>query len=89
MHLKLGDGRLAEVHYAANITVGMAGRRGTLTALLLEVAAPALLRKGASEALGGQIDFASAAKTIQNRAAETPKTANEMEHCVLSVLPFG
>ena len=49
-------GRLGEVRYAADIPVGIAGNTGMFTASVLEADIPALLRKGAMEALGGQLD---------------------------------
>ena len=55
---KFGGGRLGEVRCAADTKVGMVGRRGALAAFVLKADAPALLRQGAIEALGGQTDFA-------------------------------
>ena len=55
---QFGDGRIGEVQYAANVTVGIAGRKGTFTAFAMDAEIPALLRKGALEALGAQLDFA-------------------------------
>ena len=45
-----GDGRVGEVRYAADIKVGIAGCRGTFTALVFKAEIPALLRKGARDA---------------------------------------
>ena len=50
---RFGDGRLGEVRHAAAISVGF-------TAFVLGGGVPALLRKGAMEALGGQLDFCAA-----------------------------
>ena len=54
---RFGDGRLGEIRRAADTSVGAAGNRGKFTALVLEADIPALLRGGASGALGGQLDF--------------------------------
>ena len=40
---KFGDGRIGEVQYAANITGGVAGCKGSLTALVMDDEIPALL----------------------------------------------
>ena len=50
---KFGDGRVYEVKHAADIEIGIAGRRGAFAALVLEADIPALPRKGALEALRG------------------------------------
>ena len=51
--LKFRDGRLGEVKHAADIPVGVAGRKGAFAASVLEADIPALPRKGALESLGG------------------------------------
>ena len=73
------DGRLGEVRRAADITVGIAGRGGAATAVALEADIPALLRKGALEALGAQSDAASGVSTLRN----------QMGHYAPSVVAFG
>ena len=50
---RFGDGRLEEVRHAADIPSGTDGNRGKIAAFVLEADIPALLRKGAMEALGG------------------------------------
>ena len=52
----IGDGRLGEVSHAADIPGGIAGNKGKCAAFALDADIPALLRKGAMEALGGQLD---------------------------------
>ena len=47
---KSADGRPGEVHFPVDITVRIAGCKGTPTAFVLEADIPALSRKGASEA---------------------------------------
>ena len=49
---EFGDGRMGDVRFAANITVGIAGAEGNFTAFVLDADIPASLRKGALEALG-------------------------------------
>ena len=43
--------------HAADIKVGIAGRKGAVAAFALEAEIPALQCKGALEALGAQLDF--------------------------------
>ena len=54
---KFGDGRMGNVKFAADITVGIAGYKGTFTAFALVSDIPALLRNGALEDLRGRLDF--------------------------------
>ena len=61
---KFGDGRTGNVCFAADITVGIAGAKGAFTAFALDADIPALLCKGASEALAGQLDFARSTLTL-------------------------
>ena len=44
---KFGDVRVGEVRYAADIKVGIAGRRGAIAAFFLDAEIPASLRRGA------------------------------------------
>ena len=46
---------MGEVKFAAEIKVGLAGRRGAFAACVLESDIPASLRKGALWALGGEL----------------------------------
>ena len=71
------------------MTVGLAGRKETLTACVSEAAIPELLRKSALEPQGGQLDFASDVFTIRNHGLGVPLKANEMGHYVLSVVSSG
>ena len=52
-----GDGRVGAVRRAADILVGVAGNTGKFTAFVLDAGIPALLRRGAMEALGGRLDL--------------------------------
>ena len=88
-HFEFGDGRIGEVHYAADLKVGIAGRRGACAAFAPGADIPALLRKGALEALGGQLDFAREVLAIRNRGLDIPPKVNDMGHDILSVVAFG
>ena len=50
---------------------------------------PALLRKGALEALGAQLDFAKDALFLERRGICVPLGLNAMGHYVMSVVEFG
>ena len=54
---KFGDGRIGEVKRAADFKVVNAGCQGAFAKFVLGAEIPALLRKGALEALGAQLDF--------------------------------
>ena len=54
-----------------------------------EAGAPALLRRGALEALGGQLGLARDVLAIWNHGIDTPLKVNEMGHYLLSVFAFG
>ena len=53
---RFGDGRQGEVRRAADTPVGAEGSKGKFTASVLDTDSPALLRKGALEALGPQLE---------------------------------
>ena len=65
--------------------VGIAGFKKTLTAFALEADIPALLREGASGALGGQLGSEYDVLTFRNQVAGIPLEVNEGGKCVLSV----
>ena len=71
------------------MTVGIAGRKETLTACVSEAAIPELLRKSALEPQGGQLDFASDVLTIRNHGLGVPLKVNEMGHYVTKVVSFS
>ena len=88
--LKFGDGRVGGVKRAAEIKVcGIPGRRGAVAAFVLDADIPALLREGALEALGGQLDFEHDSVTLRKHGVEVPLGVNEMGHYVLSVAQCG
>ena len=84
-----GGGRVGEVGNAADLKVGIARRRGAFTAFVLGEHNPALLRKGAPEALGGQLDLDVEIRTIRKHRADIPQQVNELGRYVLSVVAFG
>ena len=86
---KFGDRRLGNVRHAADINVGIAGRRGAFAAFALEANLPALLRGGALEALGGQSDFARVVLTIQSHGADIPLYGNVMGRYILAAVASG
>ena len=86
---KFGDGRIGEVQNAADISVGIAGFKGTCTAFVMEAEIPALLCKGALEALGARLDFAKDALLLERRSTCVPLGLNAMGHYILSVAEFG
>merc|ERR1712052_65500 len=86
---KFGDGRIGEVQYAANISVGIAGCKGTFTAFVMDAEVPALLRKGALEALGAQLDFAKDTLWLERHSICVPLGLNAMGHYVMSVVELG
>ena len=85
---KFGDGRTGSVCFAADITAGIAGAKGAFTAFVLGAGIPALLCKGASEALAGQLDFARITRTLGSRGIEIPLKVNAAGHYILSVADF-
>ena len=85
---KFGDGRAGNVCFASDIAVGIAGAKGTSTASVLDADIPALLCKGALEALAGQLDFARNTRTLGSRGIAIPLKVNAMGHYILSVVDF-
>ena len=55
---RFGNGRLGDVRHTAVATVGNAGNKGDFTAFAPQADMAASLRKGASEAPRGHVDFA-------------------------------
>ena len=86
---RLGGGRVGGVRYAADIKVGIAGRRAASAASVPGADIPALLREGTPEALGGQLDFKRNTLGIRNRGVGIPPQVNGVGRCVLSVVAFG
>ena len=86
---KFGDGRIGEVQYAANITIGIAGCKGTFTAFVMDAGIPALLRRGALEALGAQMDFAKDTLLLERRGICVPLGLHSMGHYIMGGAEFG
>ena len=53
---RFGGGRLGEESHAADIPAGIAGNKGKFAAFALDADIPALLREGAAEESGSQLD---------------------------------
>ena len=85
---KFGDGRMGDVEIAADITAGIAGPKGAFTDFALDAEIPALLRKGALEALRGRSDFSRGTPTLGSRGVGIPPKVNDMGHYILSVVNF-
>ena len=75
--------------HAADIKVGIAGCKGSLTALVLGAETRALLRKGALEALGAQLDFDKDTLSLLRHGVCAPLRVNAMGHFIVSVAEFG
>ena len=73
----------------ADIPVGVAGGRGEVTAFLIYADNPAFLRKGALEALRGQLDFPQNVATSGRLGIDVPLKVNGMGRHVLSVVSSG
>ena len=86
---KFGDGRIGEDQHAANITVGVAGRKGSFAACVVDAEIPALLCKGALEALSAQLDFAKDTLLLERHGVCVPLGPNAMGHYIMSVAEFG
>ena len=74
---------------AADIKVGIASSKGAFTAFVLDAEIPALLRKGALEALGAQLDFGRSTSPLLLRGVCALLRVNVMGHFVASVVEFG
>ena len=76
-----GDGRLVEVRHAADIPVWVA-------ALVLDGGAPALLCKGAMEALGGQLASFRGSLLLRRPRVRIPPRASSAGQFILSAVDF-
>ena len=86
---KFGNGWFGEVKHAADIKGGIAGRKGAFTASVLDAESPALLRKGALEALGAQLDFERDELSLLGRGVKVPFNVAASGHYTLSVVELG
>ena len=87
--LSFGDGPLGEVRRAADIPAGLAGKRGKFTALAPNSDIPALLRDGAAEAPGGQLDSQRDLSVLREQGGANPLRVNMTGHYSLGVVDFG
>ena len=71
---------------AADTPAGVAESKGKFTAFALDADISALLRKGAAEALGGQLDFARDSLALRRHGALIPIRINRTGRCFLSVI---
>ena len=60
--------------------MGIAGSKRKFTAFELETDIPALLRKGATEKLGGQLDFPRDVLTLLRQGVSISEKVGRMEH---------
>ena len=75
--------------HAAEIPAGVAGFSGKFTAFVVGADIPALLRKGAKEELGWQLDFSRDPLVFLKHGAKIPIRVNRMGRYFLSVVDFG
>ena len=68
--------------------MGIAGIRGIFTAFALEAEIPALLREGAMEALGGQLDFLRGSFNLPRQGVQKRLGVDRVGHYILSVVDF-
>ena len=87
--LKFLGGGIGEVKHAADIKVGIAGCKGAFAAYALGAETPALLCKGALEALGAQLDFEKDTLSPLRHGVRVPLRVNAMGHYIVSVVEFG
>ena len=86
---RFGDGLPGEVRHAACIPAGVAGSKGMFIAFVLDADIPALLRKDAVEALGGQLDFSRDSSVLLKEGVASPLRANMLGDYNLCVVDFG
>ena len=85
---RFGDGCHGEVRHPADSPPGIARHTGKFPAFALDADFPALLRKGAMVALGGQLDFPRDVLILRGHGNAIPLRVNRMGHYILSVVDF-
>ena len=75
---RFGNGRLGEVRHVADIPVGIPGSMRQFAACALGADIPAFLRRGASGALGGQLDVSRDILTLRKQGVDIPPRVNQM-----------
>ena len=86
---QVGDGRLGDLRCAADIPAGIAGNLGKITAFAPDADIPALSCKGASDDLGGQLDFFRKLSTLRKQGVDIPLEFYSSGHNVVSAAPLG
>lgn len=86
--LEFGGGRHGEARFTADLP-GSAGCRGELAASVTDAGIPAILRKGAVEALGGQSQVARDMLTLRNQGADIPPKVNQTGRNILNAVAVG
>ena len=76
---RFGDGRLGEVRHAADIPLRIAGNKGKHAAFAPDADIPALLRRGALEALGGQLEFLRGSLVLRRQGVKIPLMVNRVD----------
>ena len=69
--------------------MGIAGCKGTFTAFVLDAEILALLRKGALEALGAQLDSEKGTLLLLRHGVCAPLKFNAMGHYIVGAAEFG
>ena len=85
---RFGNGRLGGVRRAADITAGIAGNSGAFAEFVLDKDILALLRKGATEALGGQLDLLRGSFVLRRQGVKIPLMVNLVGQNILGVVDF-
>ena len=85
---RFGGGLQGEARHAADIPVGAAESKAKFTACVPDADIPALLRKGALEKLGAQLDFPRDLLTLNNQGVRIPLRLNRIGPYILSAVNF-
>ena len=83
------DGRLDDVRHAADFPACISGSQGNFAAFALDADIAELSRKGALEALGGQLDFLRDPLTLRKRGATIPARVDGVGRYLLGAVDFG
>ena len=85
---RFGDGRLGDVRHAADIPACISGSQGNFAAFALDADIAEFLRKGALEALGGQLDFLRDLFTLRKHGVTIPARVNGAGRYLLGAVVF-
>ena len=86
---KFGHGRIGDMRFVADITVGIAASTRNFTAFISAANIPALQRKGALAALAGKLDFSRGKLTLGFCGVDMPFGGNDMGRYFSSVVDSG